>query len=134
MGNYVDCLKNEDVTNRSHKINIHSSIGEKNGLKYKDHNFIEENKCKICKCYLDENQSSKLNKTIYQVDFKEYKNNRNETKNLDSTTTILCYLEECGHVFHHRCLMRWRRLTNRCPQCRRPFHGIYNMLNEKILI
>lgn len=28
---------------------------------------------------------------------------------------------ECGHVFHIRCLERWKRRNSTCPMCRAPF-------------
>lgn len=28
---------------------------------------------------------------------------------------------DCGHVFHARCLDRWKRRSSTCPMCRTPF-------------
>lgn len=35
----------------------------------------------------------------------------------DSTSRRL----DCGHVFHTRCLDRWKRRSSTCPMCRTPF-------------
>ena len=34
----------------------------------------------------------------------------------------------CGHVFHTRCIDRWKRSSRTCPMCREPFdQPVYNV-------
>ena len=68
-----------------------------------DNNFL--NRCKICK-----------------NDFKYKKN--------EILKDTYCYIENCGHIFCYHCILKWRRLTNRCPICRLPFHNVCSLNTE----
>lgn len=42
---------------------------------------------------------------------------RNSGGNL-STHLISLFLTNCGHIFHSKCMIEWKRTNNTCPMCR----------------
>ena len=40
---------------------------------------------------------------------------------------------DCNHLFHYKCINKWRKINNKCPICRKPIKNIIKVKKNKIV-